>query len=84
MIFKVEGEDHTIGSILRDQIFKHEVTFAACTKYHPQDSHLNIIIECEDQDPATILKGCIESAIDDLNEIETYINAHNIQTELLR
>ena len=84
MLFKVTGEDHTVGSILRDQIFKHDITFGACTKYHPQDSHLNITIESEDEDPTTILEKSIASALNDLKEIENHLNAYNIHTELLR
>ena len=84
MLFRVAGENYTVGCILRDQIFKHDITFGACSKYHPQDSHLNVVIESEYEDSAVILEKSIANAIIDLEEIQNHINAYKIHAELLR
>ena len=83
MRFRLDDEDHTIACILRDQIFKHNVTFGACTKYHPQDTHIEVIIESNIDPPREILQNCIENAMQDLEEIETHVRNFKIHEELM-
>lgn len=57
MQFKIQGEGHTVGCLLRNRLFENGATFAACLVKHPQDEFLSINVQAENP------KECILDAI---------------------
>ena len=83
MLFTIQNQDHTIASILRDQLFKFDITFGSCTKYHPQDNCINVSIESSNDDPRNILDMAVQNALNYIDEINSIIDNYNIHTELV-
>ena len=55
----IPNEDHTLGCLLRHNLFNNGGEFVACTVPHPQDTRLHVTIQAKDP------KRCLLLAIDD-------------------
>ena len=69
--FFIHGEDHTVGNLLKETLFKDKenVKFIGYKKPHPLDSKVELKLQTyEDRKPAHVLKSAIES-LQDTNQL---------------
>jgi DNA-directed RNA polymerase subunit L len=52
----IPDQSSTLGCLLRNCLFEHGASFAACISPHPQDTSLRVIVQHDDP------KQCIEDA----------------------
>ena len=68
------GQNATLGSLLRHNLFANGGTFVACTVPHPQDDFLRITIESSN--PKSTLLLAIGDARADVAEMIRLVEAH--------
>ena len=80
--FTINEEGHTIGCMLRQRLFDCGANFAACVVLHPQDKHLVIKVDSENEHDC--LMDAIYTANKDLDqmirEVDTFIS-HKLLTD---
>lgn len=72
----VEKEGHTLASVLRDFLEEEDTNFFACNVAHPQDTYMNILLDCENPDQA--LRNALEKAIECIGTIEQNIEQQRL------
>tara|TARA_B100001741_G_scaffold57866_1_gene45303 strand:- start:1231 stop:1518 length:288 start_codon:yes stop_codon:yes gene_type:complete len=82
--YKIDEQGHTIGCMLRPRLFKNGAKFAACVVVHPQDKHLVMKVEADDEYQCVM--DAIYSANKDLDqmirEVDTFIAHSTVEMDI--
>lgn len=82
--YTIDEQGHTIGCMLRPRLFQNGAKFAACVVLHPQDKHLIMKVDADDE--YQCIMDAIYSANKDLDqmirEVDTFITHSSLATEM--
>lgn len=80
--WKIEGQGHTLGCMLRHRLFDNGATFAACVVPHPMDKHL--IVKVEADDPVQCLESATHQAMHEIDRIVQQVDNYTIHKNLIQ
>ena len=75
------NQGHTLGSLLREALFEHGASFAACVVPHPQDRFLRIVVDADN--PTQVVLDAIMALRAELQEYKRTIGAYRAHRDAL-